>query len=408
MTVLSAAIKAIPDDIDRGRPPRRRHARAGMFRFVTLPSIRPAVVVVLTTIGIGTLKVFDIVRTMTGGNFDTSVIANEFYSQSFRSRQPGPRRRARRAAVHPGHPDRRLQHPPAARIGGTMSTTSRSGHDHAAGHAAPVAAATQGQEEAHLARGRRWRRSIIAVLWTMPTFGLLRLVVPAGAGDIQTTRLVDVLHRPAVHAGELPRRCSRTEGSVGARQLLRQLVRHRHPVGDHPDQRWRSLAAYAFAWIEFPGRDILFVAVFALQIVPHPGDADPAAHALRRRRASPARSGRSGCRTRSFALPLAIFLLHNFMKEIPAGAARGGPGRRRRARGDLLPGAAAAAHPGAGGVRHLPVPVGVERPAGRADLRRWRHRRRADHGRRWPTSAAPAARRGTCCPPARSSRSSCR
>ena len=28
------------------------------------------------------------------------------------------------------------------------------------------------------------------------------------------------------------------------------------------------LAAYAFAWIEFPGRDILFVAVFALQIVP--------------------------------------------------------------------------------------------------------------------------------------------
>ena len=28
------------------------------------------------------------------------------------------------------------------------------------------------------------------------------------------------------------------------------------------------LAAYAFAWIKFPGRNILFVAVFALQIVP--------------------------------------------------------------------------------------------------------------------------------------------
>jgi alpha-glucoside transport system permease protein len=60
-----------------------------MFRFVTLPSIRPAVVVVLTTIGIGTLKVFDIVRTMTGGNFDTSVVANEFYSQSFRADNQG-------------------------------------------------------------------------------------------------------------------------------------------------------------------------------------------------------------------------------------------------------------------------------------------------------------------------------
>ena len=33
--------------------------------------IRPALIVVVTTITIATLKVFDIVRTMTGGNFDT-------------------------------------------------------------------------------------------------------------------------------------------------------------------------------------------------------------------------------------------------------------------------------------------------------------------------------------------------
>ncbi len=88
MTVLSAAIKAIPDDIIEA-------ARLdgvgpwGMFRFVTLPAIRPAVVVVLTTIAIGTLKVFDIVQTMTGGRFETSVIANEFYSQTFRSDNRG-------------------------------------------------------------------------------------------------------------------------------------------------------------------------------------------------------------------------------------------------------------------------------------------------------------------------------
>ena len=36
---------------------------------------------VLTTISIASLKVFDIVRTMTGGNFGTSVIANEMYTQ---------------------------------------------------------------------------------------------------------------------------------------------------------------------------------------------------------------------------------------------------------------------------------------------------------------------------------------
>jgi alpha-glucoside transport system permease protein len=88
MTVLSAAIKAIPEDIVEAA--RLDGVRAwGMFRFVTVPSIRPALIVVLTTIGIGTLKVFDIVRTMTGGQFDTSVVANEFYSQSFRSDNQG-------------------------------------------------------------------------------------------------------------------------------------------------------------------------------------------------------------------------------------------------------------------------------------------------------------------------------
>ena len=88
MTVLSAAIKAIPDDIIEAA---RLDGLSGtkMFRFITVPSLRPALVVVLTTIAMGTLKVFDIVRTMTGGNFGTSVVANEFYTQSFRINDGG-------------------------------------------------------------------------------------------------------------------------------------------------------------------------------------------------------------------------------------------------------------------------------------------------------------------------------
>lgn len=88
MVVLSAAIKAIPAEIVEA-------ARLDgvnpwqMFWRVTLPSIRPALVVVLVTISIATLKVFDIVRTMTAGQFDTSVIANEMYSQAFRFGQTG-------------------------------------------------------------------------------------------------------------------------------------------------------------------------------------------------------------------------------------------------------------------------------------------------------------------------------
>ncbi|WP_265521666.1 carbohydrate ABC transporter permease [Oerskovia flava] len=88
MTILSAAIKAIPDDIVEAA---RLDGLKGvqMFRFITVPSIRPALIVVLTTIAMGTLKVFDIVRTMTGGQFGTSVVANEFYTQSFRMNNIG-------------------------------------------------------------------------------------------------------------------------------------------------------------------------------------------------------------------------------------------------------------------------------------------------------------------------------
>jgi alpha-glucoside transport system permease protein len=88
MTILSAAIKAIPDSTVEAA---RLDGVNGLqlFWHITIPSVRPATVVVLTTIAMGTLKVFDIVRTMTGGNFGTGVIANEFYTQSFRQNNQG-------------------------------------------------------------------------------------------------------------------------------------------------------------------------------------------------------------------------------------------------------------------------------------------------------------------------------
>jgi alpha-glucoside transport system permease protein len=83
MVILSAAIKAIPSEIveaarlDGANPWQ-------MFWRVTMPTIRPAVVVVTITITIATLKVFDIVRTSTNGNFRSSVLAFEMYNQAFR------------------------------------------------------------------------------------------------------------------------------------------------------------------------------------------------------------------------------------------------------------------------------------------------------------------------------------
>ncbi len=80
MVVLSAAIKGVPAEqleaaeLDGTNPWQK-------FTNVTVPGIRSSLIVVLTTISIASLKVFDIVRTMTAGANETSVIANEMYTQ---------------------------------------------------------------------------------------------------------------------------------------------------------------------------------------------------------------------------------------------------------------------------------------------------------------------------------------
>ncbi|MGO1850198.1 carbohydrate ABC transporter permease [Microbacterium sp.] len=82
MVVLSAAIKAVPSDIIEAAKLDGANAWQ-LFSRVTVPSIRPSLIVVLTTICIATLKVFDITLTMTGAEFNTQVLANEMYDWSF-------------------------------------------------------------------------------------------------------------------------------------------------------------------------------------------------------------------------------------------------------------------------------------------------------------------------------------
>jgi len=80
MTVLSAAIKAVPDDIVEAA---KIDGATGMrlFRSITIPTIRPTLVVVITTVAIASLKTFDIVNVM-GGNLPTNnILANLFYNQ---------------------------------------------------------------------------------------------------------------------------------------------------------------------------------------------------------------------------------------------------------------------------------------------------------------------------------------
>ena len=87
MVILSAAIKGVPTEQLEAAELDGTNAWQ-KFINVVVPGIRPALIVVLTTISIASLKVFDIVRTMTAGANNTSVLANEMYTQ-FRSFEAG-------------------------------------------------------------------------------------------------------------------------------------------------------------------------------------------------------------------------------------------------------------------------------------------------------------------------------
>jgi ABC-type sugar transport system permease subunit len=82
MVIFSAAIKAVPDEIieaarvDGARP-------SQIFWRVTLPQIATTIGVVVTTLIVLVMKVFDIVKVVTNGNFDTQVLANDMFNKAF-------------------------------------------------------------------------------------------------------------------------------------------------------------------------------------------------------------------------------------------------------------------------------------------------------------------------------------
>ncbi len=82
MVILSSAIKGVPAELlEAARIDGASEFKA--FFSITIPYIKGTIITVVTTIVIFSLKTFDVVRVMTGGNNGTNVIANEFYLQSF-------------------------------------------------------------------------------------------------------------------------------------------------------------------------------------------------------------------------------------------------------------------------------------------------------------------------------------
>ncbi len=83
MVILSAALRGVPNDtIEAARIDGANELQ--IFFEIMVPQVLSTILVVWTTITITVLKVFDIVMAMTGGQWDTSVLANLMYDWMFR------------------------------------------------------------------------------------------------------------------------------------------------------------------------------------------------------------------------------------------------------------------------------------------------------------------------------------
>ena len=106
---------------------------------------------------------------------------------------------------------------------------------------------------------------VVGLLWLVPDVGLF-LTSLFAPSDINSDRLVEDLHRSPA--------CATFDNY---QDICRQRVDHARRSGR---RSWiavggtvlpiivAALAGYAFAWLEFPGRDWLFLIVIALLVVP--------------------------------------------------------------------------------------------------------------------------------------------
>jgi len=194
-------------------------------------------------------------------------------------------------------------------------------------------AARKSQDDAQkrlTSRGATIAAIIIAIIWTLPTFGLLVTSFRPGA-DSATTGWWTVFVKPgftlsnyfdALTSGGT----ALTLGDSFLNSLAIAIPATIIPIAI------ATLAAYGFAWIPFKGRGILFVFVFALQIVPIQMALVPLLSLFSRGLTIGGVAVFPGFSLRDvdhsfatvwiahaiFAMPLAIFLLHNFISEIPS------------------------------------------------------------------------------------------
>ncbi|MCS3844275.1 carbohydrate ABC transporter permease [Microbacterium sp. AK031] len=167
---------------------------------------------------------------------------------------------------------------------------------------------------------------IIAVLWTIPTLGLF-ISSFRPRDDIQSSGWWEFFLNPQVTGENYVDVLQSGTTQLTMIESFVNSIAITIPATIVP-LMVASMAAYAFAWIDFKGRNFLFIFIFALQIVPIQMALVPLLSTFSRglnlfglQITLPL--GAAGGYAQvwlahsMFALPLAIYLLHNFMSEIP-------------------------------------------------------------------------------------------
>ncbi|WP_229403151.1 carbohydrate ABC transporter permease [Micromonospora okii] len=170
---------------------------------------------------------------------------------------------------------------------------------------------------------------IVALLWTVPTFGLL-VSSFRPEDQIKTTGWWTFFSDPQFTVENYQEVLFGTSSSSG--QLASYFINSLAitiPSVLFP-LAFASLAAYALAWINFRGRDWMYIAIFALQIVPLQMALVPLLKffstgvTLGGVTLMPAwdlvdeqKFAQVWFAHTCFALPFAVFLLHNFISQLP-------------------------------------------------------------------------------------------
>ena len=175
-------------------------------------------------------------------------------------------------------------------------------------------------------RGATIAAAVIAFLWTLPTFGLF-ISSFRPADQIATTGWWTIFANPGLTLSNYAQVLEAGNSQLTLAGAFVNSIAITLP-GTIIPLTIAALAAYAFAWIEFKGKNIIFIGVFALQVVPLQMALVPLLSLFSRGLNINGTQVFQGLNASGsyaqvwiahtiFALPLVIFLLHNFIAELP-------------------------------------------------------------------------------------------